>query len=94
MPTTSPNAFEPRMRALVAEHLGIHADDLRPTVSLSDDLAVDSLDLAELGVAIESEFDLELPEQLLAQVRTYEDLVRGTLELAILGRRERATRRG
>ena len=43
-------ATEPRVRRVVAEHLGIGWEDLRPYVSLTDDLAADSLDLAELVV--------------------------------------------
>src|SRR5262245_19304675 len=48
---------EPRVRWLVAEQLGVGVDELAPEVSLTDDLAADSLDLAELVVVVEVEFD-------------------------------------
>jgi acyl carrier protein len=69
------NFVEPRIRRLVAEQLGIGPEELSPIVSLTDDLAADSLDLVELGLAIEQELDVVLPDHLLAEVRTYGDLL-------------------
>jgi len=74
--------FEPRVRRLVAEHLGVGFDDLTPEVSLIDDLAVDSLDLLELAVALEAEFGVTVPERTIAEVRTYGELVAATVALA------------
>jgi acyl carrier protein len=68
-------ATEPRVRRVVAEHLGIGWEDLRPYVSLTDDLAADSLDLAELVVGLEDEFDIVIPDSMLGEVRTYAELV-------------------
>jgi acyl carrier protein len=69
------NFVEPRIRRLVAEQLGIGPEELSPIVSLTDDLAADSLDLVELGLAIEQELDIVLPDNLMAEVRTYADLL-------------------
>lgn len=69
------NFVEPRIRRLVAEQLGIGLDELSPNVSLTDELAADSLDLVELGLAIEQDLDIVLPDHLLAEVRTYGDLL-------------------
>jgi len=74
--------FEPRVRQLVAEHLGVGCDDLTPEVSLTDDLAADSLDLLELALALEGEFGLTVPERTIAEVRTYGELVAATVTLA------------
>ena len=74
--------FEPRVRRLVAEHLGVGFDDLTPNVSLTDDLAADSLDLVELALALEEEFGLTVPERTIAGVRTYGELVAATVTLA------------
>jgi acyl carrier protein len=49
-------SMEPRIRALVADHLGVEIDDLRADVSLVDDLAADSLDLVEIALAVEDAF--------------------------------------
>ena len=66
---------EPRVRGLVAEHLGVDGEDLTRDVSLVDDLAADSLDIVELALAIENQFEVVVPESALDGVRTYGDLV-------------------
>jgi len=73
---------EPRIRRLVADYLGVSADELTPEVSLTDDLAADSLDLVELALALEGEFGIEVPERTIDEVRTYGDLVETTAALA------------
>jgi acyl carrier protein len=83
---------EPRVRRIVADQLGVGVEELAPEVSLTDDLAADSLDLVEVALALESEFDLAVPEQILAEVRTYADLVGATLELTRQRRRLDARR--
>jgi acyl carrier protein len=66
---------EPRIRRLVADYLGVNPEELTPEVSLTDDLAADSLDLVELALALEGEFGIEVPERTIDEVRTYGDLV-------------------
>jgi acyl carrier protein len=66
---------EPRVRRLVAEHLGVAEDELSPELSLVEDLAADSLDFAELAIAVEDELDLTVPEHVLDSVRTYGELI-------------------
>jgi len=73
---------EPWLRRVVADHLGVALEDLTPEVSLTDDLAADSLDLLELAVALEEELGFTVPERVLSDVRTYGDLVRATAMLA------------
>src|SRR5439155_24915220 len=75
---------EPSVRRLVAEHLGVGAEELVSHVSLRDDLAADSLDLIELAAALEGEVAVVMPERHLDGVHTYSDLVRaiGLLILA------------
>ena len=70
---------EPRIRRLVAHHLGVTEGDLEPGLSLTEDLAADSLDLAELAVAVEDDLDLAMPDTVLDGVRTYGDLVEATI---------------
>src|SRR5207244_4186303 len=63
-------------RGVVAEHLGVGEEELAPEVSLSDDLAVDSLDLVDLALVLEGEFGITVPEAVLEDVRTYGELVK------------------
>ncbi len=81
---------ETRIRRVVAEQLGLSAQELTHDVSLRDDLAADSLDLAELAISLEEEFDVGLAESALDQVRTYGDLVE-TVLAAMRARQAEAT---
>ncbi|MFN8546053.1 MAG: acyl carrier protein [Candidatus Binatia bacterium] len=67
--------IEPQIRQVVADQLGLRTDELSEHVSLTDDLAADSLDLVELTIAIEEHLNVAISENALARVRTYGDLV-------------------
>src|SRR5262245_43460096 len=73
---------EPQVRRVVAERLGVGQEELAPEGSLADELAVDSLDMVELGLALEDEFGITVPEHVLGEVRTYQHLVNRVLDLA------------
>ncbi len=77
---------EPRVRRLVAEHLGVGTEELTRDVSLADELAVDSLDLVELALALETEFGISMSEATLDDVRTYGELADAVCALARLRR--------
>lgn len=79
-------SVEARVRRVVAEHLGVEPDELGTDVSLVDTLAADSLDLLEVALALEDEFQIALSESAIESVRTYGDLV-ATVDRG-LGRRE------
>src|SRR5207245_1512960 len=74
-PARFSNAIESRVRGIVAEHLGVGPEELRPDVSLADDLAVDSLDLIDLALALEAEWGVVLRRRALESVRTSGDLL-------------------
>ena len=63
------------VRRLVADSLGVDVTELTPDVSLPDDLAVDSLDLVELTLALEEGLCITLPEGVMGSVRSFADLV-------------------
>lgn len=77
--------LEARVRAVAAERLGVAEGDLTPALSLVDELAVDSLDVADLATALEDAFDIALPDVTLDDVRTYGDVV-GLVQGALAGR--------
>jgi acyl carrier protein len=86
---------EARIRRIVAEHLGVGTDDLGPEVSLTDDLAADSLDLFELTVVLEEELGVSIPESATEQLRTYGEVVAVTsAALARVKRRPKSPERG
>jgi acyl carrier protein len=63
------------VRAIVCETLGVDDADLRPEVSLVDDLAADSLDLLQLAIALEAALAVELDDAICERVRTVGDLM-------------------
>jgi acyl carrier protein len=65
----------PTVYAVLDEHLGIAPELLGPHVALGDDLAVDSLDLLEVVIELESAFAVCVPEREIDRLRTVADLV-------------------
>ena len=66
---------ERRLQGLVAAHLDVEPTRLQPDCRLGEDLCVDSLAAIELTMVIEDEFDISLPEEDVADVRTYGDVL-------------------
>ncbi len=52
-----------RVKAIVVEQLGVEADRVTPQSKFVEDLGADSLDVVELVMALEEEFDLEIPDE-------------------------------
>ena len=67
--------MELRLRNVAAAHLDLDPGRLLPGARLGEDLCVDSLDAVELTMVLEDEFDIALPDRLVADVRTYGDVV-------------------
>ncbi|MGM9613569.1 MAG: acyl carrier protein [Butyricicoccus sp.] len=66
-----------KLCTLLAEQLGVEADTITPETSLAEDLNADSLDLVELMMSIEEEFDVgEIDEQAAAGIQTVGDILR------------------
>lgn len=82
--------LEPELRRVTAELFGITEAWLTPDVSFEHDLAADSLDLAELVVAIEPRLQVTIPGHAIDRVRTYGDLV----DLVVECRLPRGSRSG
>jgi len=72
---------EPQLRRLLAQHLGVGTEQLVAGASLREDLAADSLDLVELALLLEQQFDVSLSDRLLDDVQSYGDLVDATIGL-------------
>ena len=68
-------ALEARVREIIAEQLGISEDEIQPESSFMEDLGADSLDVVELVMALEEEFELEIPDEDSEKLKTVGNLV-------------------
>lgn len=65
-----------RVKKIVVEQLEIEdADKVQPEASFADDLQADSLDTVELVMALEEEFDIEIPDEAAEQITTVQAAV-------------------
>lgn len=64
-----------KIRAKIAEQLSIDEDDITMDSGFADDLGADSLDLVELIMALEEEFDMEIPDEDAEKITTVGDVV-------------------
>ncbi len=63
--------IEQRVRKIVAEQLGVNEDDVKNEASFVDDLGADSLDTVELVMALEEEFETEIPDEEAEKLRLF-----------------------
>ncbi|MFR1707837.1 MAG: acyl carrier protein [Clostridium sp.] len=64
-----------KIKAKIAEQLSIDEDDITMDSGFVDDLGADSLDLVELIMALEEEFDMEIPDEDAEKITTVGDVV-------------------
>ena len=57
------SSVEDQVRGIIAEQLGVKADEIKNDASFVDDLGADSLDTVELVMALEEEFEAEIPDE-------------------------------
>lgn len=67
---------------IIANQLGIDRTDVTPESSVVDDLGADSLDVVELIMALEEEFNLEIPDEEAEKIKSVKDIF-GHLENAL-----------
>lgn len=68
-------ALEPRIREIIAEQLGISEEEIPSEASFQEDLGCDSLDLLEVVMALEEEFEIEIPDDEAEKLETVQKLV-------------------
>jgi acyl carrier protein len=64
-----------KVQQIVAEQLGVEASEVIPTASFANDLGADSLDTVELVMALEEEFDIEIPDEAAEEIATVQSAV-------------------
>lgn len=73
-PMSSEEVFD-KVKEIIVEQLGVAETAITPDASFIDDLGADSLDIVELIMALEEEFDLEIPDADAEKVVTVGDVV-------------------
>jgi acyl carrier protein len=69
------NEVEQKVKAAVAEQLGVAAEEIKNESSFMDDLGADSLDLVELVMSFENEFGITIPDEDSAQLTTVQSAI-------------------
>lgn len=64
-----------KLKDIVAEQLGVEADEVTLEANIQDDLGADSLDVVDLITTIEDEFDISIPDETVEQIKTVGDIV-------------------
>ena len=66
-------SIEDKVRKIIAEKLSVDLEEIVPEASFVDDLGADSLDLVELIMSMEEEFDIEIPDEEAEKMITVKD---------------------
>ena len=69
------SSVEDQVRAIIAEQLGIKTDEIKNDASFVDDLGADSLDTVELVMALEEEFETEIPDDQAEKITTVQNAI-------------------
>ena len=64
-----------KVKEIVVEQLGVEDEVIKPDTSFIDDLGADSLDIVELIMALEEEFDLQIPDSEAEKIATVGDVI-------------------
>ncbi|HEY8345861.1 MAG TPA: acyl carrier protein [Symbiobacteriaceae bacterium] len=65
-----------KVKAIIVDQLSVDEDDVTPDASFIEDLGADSLDIVELIMALEEEFEIEVPDEDAEKIQTVADAVR------------------
>ncbi len=67
--------IEQKVKSIIAENLGVSEDEIKPTSSFIEDLGADSLDIVELVMQMEEQFEVEIPDEEAEPIKTVQDAV-------------------
>ena len=66
---------EQKVKNIIADQLGVGEDEIKITSSFIEDLGADSLDIVELVMAMEEEFEVEIPDEEAENIKTVQDAI-------------------
>lgn len=69
-------SVEERVRNIICDQLAVESDKVTTAASFIDDLGADSLDIVELVMTMEEEFDLDIPDEDAEKMKTVGDVVK------------------
>ncbi|MGH1395842.1 MAG: acyl carrier protein [Trichormus sp.] len=64
-----------KVKKIVSDQLSVEADTVKPESNFANDLGADSLDTVELVMALEEEFDIEIPDEAAEKITTVQEAV-------------------
>ena len=64
-----------RVKKIIAEQLGVEEDEVTSEASFVEDLGADSLDTVELVMALEEEFEIDIPDEEAEKIVTFQDVL-------------------
>ncbi|HET7824658.1 MAG TPA: acyl carrier protein [Anaeromyxobacter sp.] len=67
--------IEQKVKNIIADQLGVGEEEIKATSSFIEDLGADSLDIVELVMAMEEEFEVEIPDEEAENIKTVQDAV-------------------
>ncbi len=67
--------IEAKVKSIIADQLGVGEDEIKPESSFIEDLGADSLDIVELVMAMEEEYEVEIPDEEAENIKTVGDAV-------------------
>jgi len=67
--------IQAKITETVVEQLGVKAEEVKPEASFVDDLNADSLDVVELVMALEEEFEIEIPDEEAEELKTVQSVM-------------------
>ena len=68
-------SIEERVKKIIVEQLGVKEEDVKSEASFFEDLGADSLDTVELVMALEEEFDIEIPDEEAEKITTVQSAI-------------------
>jgi len=68
-------SIEAKVKEIIVQQLGVDAEKVSPEASFVDDLGADSLDVVELVMAFEEEFEVEIPDEAAEKIATVKDAI-------------------
>ena len=69
------SSLEDKVKKIVAEQLSVSEDQITPEASFVEDLGADSLDTVELVMALEEEFEIDIPDEEAEKIIRFQDVI-------------------